>query len=212
MQDERARLLNLRIANNIKKIRLEKQFSLSDLAKRTGFTKSYLSQIENGKKEPPISTLSKIAYILEVDLPFLLTGQTQHSRPEKISIVRKAERKPSDGPFGSRGYIYDSLTYKKADRLMDGYIVTIGPDFPPKPLVHEGQELVYVLEGTQELLYDGQTYFLEEGDCFYFDSDRPHYSRTIGDKPGKILVVLTTKGGGTPGEFPEKNTKGGVKR
>jgi transcriptional regulator with XRE-family HTH domain len=193
MQDERAHLLNLEIAYNIKKIRLQKRFSLSDLAKRTGFTKSYLSQIENGKKEPPISTLSKIAYILEVDLPFLLTGKTQNSSPEKISIVRKAERKASDGPFGSRGYIYDSLTYKKADRVMDGYIVTIGSEFPPKPLVHEGQELVYVLQGTQELLYDGETYFLEEGDCFYFDSDRPHYSRTIGDKPGKILVVLTTK-------------------
>ncbi len=183
------------IGARIRLLRREKGMSLDALAKKTGFAKSYLSEIETLKKEPPISTLSKIAYILKVDLPFLITGEVKNSRPDKISIVRKGERKASDGPFGSRGYIYDSLTYKKADRVMDGYIVTIGPEFPPKPLVHEGQELVYVLEGTQELLYDGETYLLEEGDCFYFDSDRPHYSRTIGDKPGKILVVLTTKGG-----------------
>jgi transcriptional regulator with XRE-family HTH domain len=167
--------------------------SLDALAKRTGFSKGYLSEIETLKKEPPISTLSKIAFALETDLPFLLTGETQNSNANKFSIVRKEERQATHGPFGSRGYIYDSLSYKKSDRIVDGYIVTIGSDFPPEPFEHEGQELVFVLEGTQEFLYDGTTYVLKEGDCCCFDSDRPHYSRTLGDRPGKVLVVLAAK-------------------
>jgi mannose-6-phosphate isomerase-like protein (cupin superfamily) len=76
---------------------------------------------------------------------------------------------------------------------MEGFIVTIGFDFPPEPFVHEGQELTYVLEGTHEFVYDGKSYFLEEGDCYYFDSNRPHYARAIGEKPGKLLVVFTAK-------------------
>lgn len=79
---------------------------------------------------------------------------------------------------------------------MDAYLVTVGPDFPPEPFVHEGQEVVYVLEGTQEFIYDGKTYFIEEGDCFSFDSDKPHFSRTVGKKLGKLLVVLAKRADG----------------
>jgi transcriptional regulator with XRE-family HTH domain len=190
----RTKQIYTEICKRIRQVRLDKGFSLDELAKKTGFAKSYLSEIETLKKEPPIRALSKIAFALEVDFPFLLTGETRISSARKISIVRKGERQATHGPYGSRGYLYDSLTYKKVDRIMDAYIVTIGPEFPPEPFVHEGQEVAYVLEGTQELLYDGETYFLEEGDCFCFDSDRPHYSRTVGDQPGKILVVLARKG------------------
>jgi transcriptional regulator with XRE-family HTH domain len=182
------------IGLRIRELRHSKSISLDVLSKKTGFAKSYLSEIETIKKEPPIRALSKIAFALEVDFLFLLTGERRNYGAEKISIVRKGERQTVQGPYGSRGYLYDSLNYKKADRIMDAYIVTIGPEFPPEPFEHEGQEVVYVLEGTHELLYDGEIYFLEEGDCFCFDSERPHYSRTVGDKAGKILVVLAAKG------------------
>jgi transcriptional regulator with XRE-family HTH domain len=181
------------IGLRIRELRRSKNISLDVLSKKTGFAKSYLSEIETVKKEPPIRALSKIAFALEVDFLFLLTGEKRYYGAEKISIVRKGERQTVQGPYGSRGYLYDSLNYKKADRIMDAYIVTIGQEFPPEPFEHEGQEVVYVLEGTHELLYDGKTYFLEEGDCFCFDSDRPHYSRTVSEKPGKILVVLASR-------------------
>jgi quercetin dioxygenase-like cupin family protein len=73
---------------------------------------------------------------------------------------------------------------------MDSYIVTISKEFSPKPLMHEGQELAFTLEGTQEFYYDGQTYIVKAGDVIYFDSDRPHMTRSIGSKPARVLVVL----------------------
>lgn len=183
-----------KIGNRIRSLRRDRNMSLNVLAKKTGFAKSYLSEIETLKKEPPIRVISKIAFALEIDISFLLTGETRNHSTQKIAIVRKGERQSTQGPYGSRGYLYESLTYNKLDRIMDAYIITIGPALPPEPFIHEGQEVVYVLKGTQELLYDGETYFLEEGDCVCFDSDRPHYSRTVGDKSGKILVVLAAKG------------------
>ena len=183
------------IGKRIRDVRQFKGMSLDVLSKKTRFSKGYLSEIETLKKEPPISTLSRIAFALEVDLNFLFTGKAHDVHSNRISIVRSKERHASPGPYGSRGYIYESLTYEKIDRLMDAYIVTVGPEFPPKPFIHEGQEVVYVLEGTQELNYDGETYFIKEGDCVCLDSDRPHYSRTVGGKTGKVLVVLATKGG-----------------
>jgi transcriptional regulator with XRE-family HTH domain len=189
----RAKELYTRIGERIRMLRQEKAFSLNDLARKTGFAKSYLSQIENLKREPSISALSQIAHVLEVDILFLLTGEIQDSGSQSLTIVKKGERKTVNRLPGSIAYIYDSITYKKPDRLMEGFIVTIGPQFPPEPFVHDGQELAYVLEGTHEFVYDGKSYSLEEGDCYYFDSNRPHYGRTAGEKPGKLLVVFTAK-------------------
>jgi len=189
----RAKELYTRIGERIRILRKEKRFSLNEFARRTGFAKSYLSQIENLKREPSISALSQIAYVLEVDVLFLLSGEIQNSGAQSFTIVKKGERKTVNRPSGSIAYIYDSITYKKPDRLMEGFIVTIGFEFPPEPFLHEGQELTYVLEGTHEFLYDGKTYLLEEGDCYYFDSNRPHYARAVGEKPGKVLVVFTAK-------------------
>lgn len=189
----RTRELYTAIGKRIRDVRRDKELSLDELAKRTGFAKSYLSQIENLKREPSISALSQIAHVLEVDILFLLSGEIQNPGAQSFTIVKKGERKTVNRPSGSIAYIYDSITYKKPDRLMEGFIVTIGFEFPPEPFVHEGQELTYVLEGTHEFVYDGKTYLIEEGDCYYFDSNRPHFSRAIGEKPGKLLVVFTAK-------------------
>lgn len=189
----RTKELYAAIGKRIRDVRRDKDLSLDELARKTGFAKSYLSQIENLKREPSISALSQIAHVLEVDVLFLLSGEIQNSGAQSFTIVKKEERKTVNRPTGSIAYIYDSITYKKPDRLMEGFIVTIGCEFPPEPFVHEGQELTYVLEGTHEFVYDGKTYLLEEGDCYYFDSNKPHYSRAVGDKPGKVLVVFTAK-------------------
>jgi len=200
-QEDKSKELLKEIGERIRHIRSQRKMSLKDLAQKIGFTKSYLSQIENLKREPPISTLSKIAYVLDVDFSFLVNGElhTWEEDVTSLAIVRSGERKASFGPSGEMGYFYESLSYKKQDRLMDGYVITIGPDYPEKPYQHEGQELVYVLEGTQEFFYDGKTYVIEKGDCYFFDSNKPHYSRTLGDSPGKILMVFTIQKAGNPG-------------
>ena len=181
------------ISERIRQLRKKKGFSLDELSKRTGFAKSYLSQIETLKREPPISTLSQIAYVLGADILFLLSGETQNIQPVKFSLVRKGERKTLRRPFGNYGYTYDSITYKKQDGIIEGYIATIGFEFPPEMHVHEGQELIYVLEGQLEVVYEGDTYMIEEGDSIYFDSNMPHTVRSVGNKMAKLLVSYVAK-------------------
>jgi len=191
--EENAREICTAIGQRIRSVRKKKKLTLDQLSAKTGFAKSYLSQIENLKREPPISTLAKIAYVLEIDVFFLLTGEIRQDDQLGVAIVRPSERKVATRAFGTLGYVYESICHKKADRLMDAYIVTTGFEFPPEPLTHEGQELVYVLDGEQELFYNGKVYEVSAGDCIYLDSTKPHYSRSIGDRPGKVLVVFSSK-------------------
>jgi quercetin dioxygenase-like cupin family protein len=58
------------------------------------------------------------------------------------------------------------------------------------PMIHSGQEFNYILEGSIEFYYDGQTQQLKSGDALYFNSDQPHMGRSLSEKPAKVLVIF----------------------
>ncbi len=190
--EEEKRQICVAIGERIRTTRKAKNCTLDQLAQKTGFSKSYLSQIENMKREPSIGTATKIAYALGVDALFLLSGVPSETAQASFVIVRADDRKRMPDAFRQRGHKYESLAYPKRNRLMDAYIVEMGPDFPQGTKPWQGQEFVFVLEGTHEFVYDGQTHILKKGDAYYFDSHKPYKGRRIGSKAAKVLVVFTS--------------------
>jgi transcriptional regulator with XRE-family HTH domain len=180
------------ISDRIRKLRHKKGWPLGKLAGIAGLSKGYLSQIENGEKNPPIGTLTKIAFGLGVDVIYLITGENrQTTDPSKCSIVRANQRRPIIHRGAPLGYRYESITYNKIDRLMDAYIITVGPEPPKEPLMHEGQEIVFALEGRHEFNYDNRKIEVGPGDCLCFDSNRPHFSHSLGSQAARVLVVFS---------------------
>lgn len=188
--EEKGRALEKAIANRIRAKRLERDWTLDQLASATGLSKGYLSQIENEDKTPTLGTLTKIAFGLCIDAVSLITGEITKWKQEKLSLVRAEERQPITHTGAAPDSVYESFSFNKSNRFMDSYIVTVSKQFSPRPLMHEGQELAFTLEGTHEFYYDGQTYILQAGDAMYFDSNRPHMSRSIGSKRARVLVVF----------------------
>lgn len=184
------RTLELAIARRIRRRRQKLNWTLEVLAGVTGLSKGHLSQIENGEKVPPISTLTKIAYGLGTNIGLLITGENQAQNNGKISVGRVEDRMPIVHTEASPTSVYESFGFNKQNRIMDTYIITIGHEFPPRALMHIGQEFIYTLEGVHEFYYDGQTYRLQQGDVIYFDSDRPHMGRSLSKEPAKVLVVF----------------------
>lgn len=71
------------IGEKVKKIRMEKGLSLSELADRAGVAKSYLSSIErNIQSNPSIQFLEKIASVLDISVESLLQ-QTKHAEVDR---------------------------------------------------------------------------------------------------------------------------------
>ena len=64
--------LEKEIGKRIREIRSSKRMTLEILGKETGFTKGYLSRVENSEKAPPVSTLIIIAKALQVNLSEIL--------------------------------------------------------------------------------------------------------------------------------------------
>ena len=64
--------LELALGKRIAQVRAARVLTLEQLSVKTGFTKGYLSKIENSKVIPPIGTLIRIARELEADVAELL--------------------------------------------------------------------------------------------------------------------------------------------
>lgn len=83
------------IGERVKKYRLEKGLSLSELAERAGVAKSYLSSIErNIQSNPSIQFLEKVSSVLDVSVETLLNdkheGKDEPLDDAWINLVREA--------------------------------------------------------------------------------------------------------------------------
>ena len=55
-----------KLAENLKRIRTEKHISQGDIVKTTGIDKAMISNIENGKPNPPLAPITKLATAMGV--------------------------------------------------------------------------------------------------------------------------------------------------
>ena len=178
------------LGKRIQQQRTDRRLTLQDLAERTGYTKGYLSKIENSEKAPPVSTLINLAKALNISLSEIF-GEVEENSP--ISLVKKGDRRNIARDGSVFGYAYQTLAHKFQNKHMEPYILTL----PLKPeenalFQHKGEEILFVLEGTMKFFHGEKEFVVEEGDCVYFDGSIPHYGVCLGRKEVKCLMVIYT--------------------
>lgn len=181
-------IIESEIGKKIKAFRVAKRFTLETLAMQTGFTKGYLSKIEKSEKAPPVSTLSTIGRALAVSVSSLLGEDVQ---PTSACLVKKGNRPPIAINGSSVEYSFEAVAYKFTNKLMEPFVLTL-PVNPKKRTRyrHEGQEVLFVLEGTMKFIHGTEEFIAEEGDCIYLDSSIPHFGESVGDKAAKCFMVI----------------------
>lgn len=76
------------LGHSLRRLREGRHISLKVLAEQTGFSASFLSQVENGQASPSISSMERIATALGVTL-----GQFfNHAEASRGSVVRHGDR------------------------------------------------------------------------------------------------------------------------
>lgn len=161
------------IGSKIRMLRQSKGMTLNELAKQTQTTAGYLSQLERDIADPSLSTLRKIASVLDTPLFALLDSQDRQSeiiyanKRQKISfsdsnIIYEVLSPQSSGPENGTDLLV--LTYKLAPKSWSS----------SERISHNAEECIYVQEGTLEVLVGDQTYVLHEGDSIYIMENAPH--------------------------------------
>ncbi len=178
------------LGKRIKEYRMKKGLTLQKLEEKTGFTKGYLSKVENTKKAPPVSTLVVLAKALGVSLSEILGEKEEKS---SISLVKRNQRQVIARNGTVFGYSYQTLAHKFYKKHIEPYILTLPVKTKQVPLFqHEGEEILFVLEGTMKFFHGDQEFIAEEGDCLYFDASVPHHGVCQGKKEVKCLMVIYT--------------------
>ena len=92
-----------------------------------------------------------------------------------------------------RGLSFKEVAAGRPGRLLQLLVKRYDPgaDTGEEPYRHGMQEAGVVLRGTLELILDGELHVLNAGDCFYFDSRRPHRFRNRGKVPVDAVSVNT---------------------
>jgi len=75
----------MQLGSAVKELRRRAELRQEELARNVGITQSYLSQIENDRKDPNLSTLRRIAQELGVSVPilFFLSMDEEDVRPDR---------------------------------------------------------------------------------------------------------------------------------
>ncbi|MBW2392514.1 MAG: helix-turn-helix domain-containing protein [Deltaproteobacteria bacterium] len=183
----------LQLGSKIRELRLKKNYTLQDVAAKTGLSKPFLSQIENDHVVPPVATLLRLARAFNVNLAHFFQDEVGS---DKIAITRHNERiRVEKRPHHRKGevnYVYETLETKKTNKQMEPFLV----EFPVQDssemvfMNHDGEEFLHVLEGTLEFRSVSRVEVLESGDSIYFESDLSHSFRCLGEKAARAIVVV----------------------
>ena len=177
----------------IKTLREEKKIDLMDLAQNVNLDKEQLEGIENCKVAPSLGVLTKLARALGVRLGTFLDDQVRTG----AVISRKGDEEASMSMSTSEvnkneKLAFFSLAREKADRNMEPFLVEIKPGIPSNPFAstHEGEEFMYVLEGSIKVAYGKDEHILKVGDSIYLDSIVKHQVYSANDDTAKVLAVV----------------------
>lgn len=183
---------NLLIGARLKHARLNRRTSLRQLANEVGCTESFLSKVENDKVRPSLTMLHKIVQSLDISIAKLFTENADPSSPVTVLSSGKRTMLPTEHTRQGKGITLESLLPVSLAALLEANIHHVAPGGSSRGLiVHQGEEMGFVLEGELELTVDGKVVHLSPGDSFFFYSNLPHGYRNVGNVPARILWVNT---------------------
>lgn len=174
----------------LKHARRTRGMTLKEVALAAGCSESLLSKVENGKASPSLPMLHRLVEVLETNI-----GRMFEEVDGEEGIVFRAGQRPLialDPLRQGDGVALERVIPYSAGHLLQCNIHHIGKGGTSAgPIVHVGEEVGYVIEGTIELTVDDGVFQLTAGDTFAFRSERPHHYRNVGDVPASIFWVNT---------------------
>lgn len=164
--------------------RKDQGLTLDQLAELVGLSRGFLSQVENDKTSPSLSSLVQISMALNADVRDFL-----YVPPADSIATYAAHRIQYAVP--ENDVIYERTTGAFDGRQLNGLIITIPPGYACEPQKHDGEEMYLVMEGAMFCEVDGERFDLNIGDTIHFNSQSLHLYGNATKSPAKVMWVGT---------------------
>ena len=170
------------VAPRLRRVREHRGLTITEVADKSGISKSTLSRLETGQRRPSLELLLPLAQLYRVPLDELV-GAPDVGDPR----IRLKPREVN-------GRTVLPLT-RNPNGVQAWKIVIPTTQSTPKTRVHEGYEWLYVLSGRMRLVIGDDDMVLGVGEVVEFDTAKPHWFGSTGEGPAEVLSVF-----GRPGE------------
>lgn len=175
------------VGTNLKTERTQRGWSLDDLAREAGVSRTLLGQIELGKATPSIGVVWKIAQALGVHFATLL------SQPAPRIGTAVSGRETAKKLTSADGRVTSRALYPHGDSgAAEFYELWIAPHSREDAEAHRPgtRENLIVASGRLELKIGNETLQLARGDAVNFSADQPHsYINASGEECWIYLVM-----------------------
>lgn len=151
----------------MKEKRKERGLTLKKVAEKTGFSISFLSQLERGKSSATLQSLKTISRALQVNPGIFFEEETKgKARQERFQELAENEH----------AFTYEDLAQEMAQPAFNPLRIMLRPgDDGGELFAHDGQEFLYVLTGELTVKIEDETFVLQPNESIMFDTSRPHY-------------------------------------
>ncbi|MER6947131.1 XRE family transcriptional regulator [Nonomuraea sp. NPDC000554] len=172
------------IANNVRAQRSHRGLTLDALAARSGVSRGMLVQIEQGRTNPSISTLTRIASALGVTVAGLV-------EVSDVPVVRVIDR--SDVvTFDQGGVRARLLVGAERPTILELWDWRLAPGEHHDGDAHPAgtREMLTVLAGELTLTVYGKDHLVRADDAVLFTADRPHRYANRGQEELRLVMVV----------------------
>ncbi|PZS08869.1 MAG: XRE family transcriptional regulator [Acidimicrobiales bacterium] len=169
------------VGPRLKRLRTQRDITLTSLAEATGISKSTPSRLESGQRRPSLELLLPIAQAHRVPLDELV-GAPEVGDP-RVRFTPRVR--------GGRTMV--PLTRQPGPLQAWKEIIPANQN-KPDPVTHEGYEWLYVLSGQMRLIVADRDLTMGPGEAAEFDTRLPHWFGSAGDTPVEILSLFGRQG------------------
>jgi transcriptional regulator with XRE-family HTH domain len=186
MPSSEAATERLHIGAAIRDRRKRLGLTLQHVARRSGLSAPFLSQVERNQAYPSLLSLEAVARALEVDIGYFTSVPTPR---QVVCRASDQDRIEIESPV-----VYERLSGRHAERKMEALRLTIPPGLAAPTTRREGEGFWYVLAGRMQVRMGRKTFVLEAGDSAHFDQRHPYDMKALEEEVRMIWV-------GTPAIF-----------
>lgn len=172
------------LGGKVAKARAERGWSLQQLARRSGLSAAAIHKIEKSGMTPTIASLMKIAGALGKSVAYFIE-ESEPLRP--VTLIRRDAR--ARLYTSKEGLELHNISGRYGPFFVAGAEAHVEPhaDSGPEPMVHPGEELVVILEGSMRFVVGGESYDLDEGDSLHFRTTLLHSWANPSDRPARAI-------------------------
>lgn len=172
------------LGNRVRERRRGNKITIATLAERTGFSASYISQLERGLLNPTVAALMKIAEALGTTVADFFNSMEAGGRQEIVVRANRRKRLVYPGSLIENELLSPDL---KGHFEFLWVHAPKDTDSGPQSFRHSGEEAALVLKGELELSVGDEVYLLKKGDSIQFPSTVPHRWRNRGQ--GGLIAI-----------------------